>query len=237
MPKPPATVKALIFDMGRVLIGIDFAQLARRFPDVFFDVGEIIRFSAADDPAFTAFNRGEIAPGDFHRHVCGRFGRELSFADFRAVWTGIFVPLAGMQELVEELRRGGRYRLGLLSDTDPLHWEYISMAFPWIPACFPRPTLSFRERLCKPEPEIFRRAAAAVECAPEECLFIDDREDNVAGARAVGMAATRFVGVAELRRFLQTLPAPRDAAPGADGNAATHAAGNANDSTAPGEPD
>lgn len=213
---PHLAPRALIFDMGRVLIGIDFSQLARRFPDVFFDVGEIIRFSAADDPAFTAFNRGEIAPEDFHRHVCRRFGREIGFADFRKIWTGIFVPLAGMQELVEELRRDGRWRLGLLSDTDPLHWEYLSTTFPWIPTSFPRPTLSFREHLCKPEAEIFRRAAAAVECAPGECLFIDDREDNVAGARAVGMAATRFVGVAELRRFLQTLPAPGDAAPGAN---------------------
>lgn len=207
---PRPAPRAIIFDMGRVLIGIDFAQLARRFPDVFFNVGEIIRFSNADDPAFTAFNRGEMAPVDFHRHVCARFGREISFADFRAVWTGIFVPMAGMQELVEELRRIGRWRLGLLSDTDPLHWEYIGAAFPWIPASFPRPTLSFRERLCKPAPEIFRRAAAAVECAPGECLFIDDREDNVAGARATGMAAIRFTGVATLQQLLLTLPPPEN---------------------------
>lgn len=202
---PRPTPRAIIFDMGRVLIDIDFAQLARRFPNVFFDVGEIIRFSNADDPAFTAFNRGEMTPEDFHRHVCGRFGREIGFADFRAVWTGIFTPMVGMEGLVGELRRGGRWRLGLLSDTDPLHWEYICGAFPWIPASFPRPTLSFREGLCKPAPEIFRRAAAAVACAPGECLFIDDREDNVAGARAVGMAATQFTGVAALREFLQSL--------------------------------
>lgn len=198
-------IKALIFDMGRVLVDLDFSAALTRFPQARLDIGRIIRFSADDDPTFIAFERGEISPEDFHRHVCGLCGISVGFEDFCQMWTSIFREMPGMEELVREVRSAGRWRLGLLSDTDPLHWARISQQFPWIPATFTTPTLSFREKTCKPVAEIFRRAAAHAGCAPEECLFIDDRADNVAGARAVGMRGCRFTGAAALRETLNAL--------------------------------
>lgn len=200
-----SAIKALIFDMGRVLVDLDFSAAMTRFPQTQLDIGRIIRFSAADDPTFIAFERGEISPEDFHRYVCGLCGITVDFEVFRQMWTSIFREMPGMEELAGELRSAGRWRLGLLSDTDPLHWAQISQQFPWIPEIFTTPTLSFREKICKPAAEIFRRAAAHAGFAPEECLFIDDRADNVAGAQAVGMRGYRFTGTTALRETLNAL--------------------------------
>ncbi|MDR0868275.1 MAG: HAD family phosphatase [Planctomycetota bacterium] len=195
-----ATIRAVIFDLGRVLVTIDPSRAAARFPQLRLD--EIIKFSAADDPQFQAFNRGEITPEKFHVALCDQFGVALSFAEFYAAWTGIFSPMPGMRELAGELRDAGKVKLGLLSDTDPWHWEFIGREFPWIKETFLRPTLSFQTGVLKPAAAAFLRAAANVDEPPENCLFIDDRADNVAGARAVGMSAVQFRDAATLRREL-----------------------------------
>ncbi|NKB99410.1 MAG: HAD-IA family hydrolase [Pseudomonadales bacterium] len=50
--------------------------------------------------------------------------------------------------------------------------------------------ISEQEGIKKPHPEIFARAAARIDCAPEECVFVGDHPvADIDGARAVGMAA------------------------------------------------
>jgi len=54
--------------------------------------------------------------------------------------------------------------------------------------------------LAKPEAAIFQACLKVVGSKPEECLFIDDRADNVEAAQALGMRAVRFVSVEEMSR-------------------------------------
>ena len=91
--------------------------------------------------------------------------------------------------------------LGLLSDTDEIHWNYLVGTYPILNA-FPKPTLSFEVRTTKPSPEIYITAAKNVGTEPHDCLFIDDLEKNVSGARLVGMDSIHFRGMKELREEL-----------------------------------
>jgi putative hydrolase of the HAD superfamily len=59
--------------------------------------------------------------------------------------------------------------------------------------------------LRKPEPAMYRRALDILGCAPERVLFIDDREENVAGGLAAGMKAIRFTEADALRGELRSL--------------------------------
>ena len=59
--------------------------------------------------------------------------------------------------------------------------------------------------LRKPEPAIYLRALDILGCPPERVLFIDDRQENVAGGLAAGMKAIRFTGADALRAELQEL--------------------------------
>ncbi len=111
--------------------------------------------------------------------------------------------MAGMPELVAELAE--RYSLGILSDTDPLHWQYCLEQFPLL-HLFAKPTLSFQTGLLKPDPQCYSLAAHNTAGTPvESCLFIDDREENVIGARKAGMKALQFTDLASLRRDLNNL--------------------------------
>ena len=59
--------------------------------------------------------------------------------------------------------------------------------------------------LRKPEPAIYRRALDILGCPPQRILFIDDREENVAGAAAAGIKAIQFTGAEALRRELDKI--------------------------------
>lgn len=55
----------------------------------------------------------------------------------------------------------------------------------------------------KPAPAFFERLLAEIGQSPRDCLLVDDREDNCAGARAAGMRAHRFTTAADLRARLR----------------------------------
>jgi glucose-1-phosphatase len=204
-PNPPrGPVQAVIFDLGRVLVGLDFSRgLPGRLAGGSGPVTDAALQRALSDPLFADFSTGRIPPEEFHRRMEARFRLGLGFEEFRRQWCDIFLPSPGMEALVRELA-GRRVPLGLLSDTDPLHWAFELAENPWL-GLIPRPTLSFEIGLLKPAPEGYRLAARNAGAPVEACLFVDDLERNVEGARAVGMQALRFTGVDPLRETLREL--------------------------------
>jgi putative hydrolase of the HAD superfamily len=193
------TPKAIIFDIGRVLIPIHsgggkFVRLMRMIgvePEAAFHV-------FWREPEIESHMRGRIDSREFYRQSRERFRLSLGFAAFVEAWCDIFLPDPAMANLFNRLAESGRFRLGLLSDTDPLHWDWLRRSFPWLDRA-ERPTLSHLTGFLKPEPGAFRQAAA--DCGQEQledCLFIDDLPANVQAARSLGMAALLFTGAGKL---------------------------------------
>ena len=63
--------------------------------------------------------------------------------------------------------------------------------------------------VAKPDPEVFRLACRLVDATPEECLFVDDRSENIDAARAIGLEAHLFSDAAALAELLGTCAVPR----------------------------
>lgn len=196
-------IRAVIFDLGRVLVGLDLER------GLF---GRLARLAAAEgadpvtgayaDSLYVDYATGRIPPAEFHRRLCARAGLELDYEQFVAAWCDVFVPMPEMRPLLEAV--AARWPVGLLSDTDPLHWAHQRRRMPWL-ACIRQPCLSFELGALKPDPACYRAAARSVGQPEAACLFIDDLERNVAGARAAGMQALRFEDPAGLRRRLLQL--------------------------------
>jgi HAD superfamily hydrolase (TIGR01509 family) len=148
---------------------------------------------------YQGFATGQLTPGEFYQESCRILDLTLSPEEFSRGWCDIFFPMEGMEQLFREVK--ARHPVGLLSDTDPLHWDYLLANFPWL-KLVERPTLSFRIGHTKPAPECYQEAVRSLGFEPAACLFVDDLEKNVAGARRVGMEAVRFSGVENLRREL-----------------------------------
>lgn len=193
-------IKAVIFDLGRVLVDIDNNLLVGKlFKGLDIRDKEKMIRRTMSDPAMVEFNSGRMTSQEFHCCMCESYGLKLDFLAFTELWCQIFCTMEGMEELVAKV--APHITVGLLSDTDPIHWNFICGRWPWI-ATIENPTLSYQIGSMKPGPAIFRTAARNVKTPPTQCLFVDDLQDNVNGARAIGMHAIRFENVESLRRNL-----------------------------------
>jgi len=149
----------------------------------------------------TRFESGEIEPGDFVREISGHLKLKIGDADFREIWSSIFLPVPLIPEAM--LRGIARnYRLVLVSNTNAIHFEFILENYPLL-RHFHALVLSYEAGAMKPLPPIYRKAIEAAGCRPEECFFTDDIEAYVEGARAEGMDAVRFQSAAQIETELR----------------------------------
>jgi putative hydrolase of the HAD superfamily len=127
---------------------------------------------------------------------------------FREFHIDALTPFPRMEGVVRELRRRG-FSLYLLSNTSLRYYRFKHFV-PFIED-FQGVLLSAHELLLKPDPAIYRRFCEKFSLRPEECLFIDDRQANIDGALAVGMAGYCFQDgdTERLGTFLATLPEPK----------------------------
>lgn len=70
--------------------------------------------------------------------------------------------------------------------------------------------VSAEEGVSKPDPAIYRAAAERLRTAPERCVFVDDKDRNVEGARAVGMHGVLFTSSKRLIADLDEILGPQD---------------------------
>lgn len=201
----PHGIQAVIFDLGRVLVQLDFSRgLLHELTgcEASGHEADVLIERLGSNPFFTEYCAGRLAPEAFHERLMEWTGRTMPFASFARSWCDIFSMDTQMEALLREVMQSSR--TGLLSDTDPLHWHHLRSTYP-ILARIARPTLSYEVGTTKPDPAIYQVAAENVGVDPSACFFIDDREVNVEGARSVGMRATRFVDAQTLRAELRAL--------------------------------
>ena len=106
-------------------------------------------------------------------------------------------PIAGSWALIDGLQTAGR-PLYAITNFAAETWPHALDVHPRLGSAFRDVVVSGQERMVKPQPEIYRLLLARNGLAAESCLFIDDNADNVAGARAIGMAAHHFTSPAAL---------------------------------------
>jgi HAD superfamily hydrolase (TIGR01509 family) len=119
-----------------------------------------------------------------------------------------FAPVAETIGLAHALADEG-WSLALASNTNPIDFEAIRSAYPDALAPFgDRLFLSHEMGLMKPDPRYYTAIAERLGVSPGACAFIDDRADNVAAARAVGMRAIRYETPERLAAALEPLVGP-----------------------------
>lgn len=194
-------VKAVIFDLGKVIIPFDFT---RGYQGLEKHCG----FPAADIPKRLSttdlvrrFESGLVEPEDFFAQLTAMLELRIGYDAFCEIWSSIFLPDPLIPEsMLEGLRR--RFRLILLSNTNAIHFRMLEKAYP-ILRHFDDRVLSFEVRAMKPAPAVYREAIARAHCQPEECFFTDDVADYVAAAQREGIDAVQFQSLAQLEQELR----------------------------------
>jgi putative hydrolase of the HAD superfamily len=195
-------IKAVVFDLGNVLVNYDVEKAARRFSAASgLSTREIWKrfFLSKFEQAYT---RGEISTREFHRIACKTLGVFIPLSTFRRYWNDIFWENPGMEKLLVRIKE--HYPLYLISNTNALHYTYIRKHFKLL-GHFRRRFPSHEVGARKPDLKIYRRVLKMIKLKPQETVFIDDMKSFIAGARKAGMRAIRFKGRARLVRDLRRL--------------------------------
>jgi putative hydrolase of the HAD superfamily len=204
------TLEALVFDLGGVLIDIDFGRaFAAWGAAAGVAAGAMAARFSVDEP-YCAHERGEIDERAYFAHLRRALAIELPDADLRAGWHAIIgQPLPGIEAVVRELAQ--RFPLYVFSNTNITHVAHFTPRLRPLLAHFRHVFTSCELGRRKPEPEAFARLAQRIGKAPARLAFFDDVEENVAGARGAGLLAYRVRSAAEIRTISAGLPAANTA--------------------------
>jgi putative hydrolase of the HAD superfamily len=197
----PFVVRALILDLGGVFIGLDPERPMSRFCQTFKAVSpeDLVRVFRDTDLRYR-YETGRIGTQAFYEEVKRKLSCNFSLAFFEALWVDMFYPIQPMIDLLPAINR--RYRLVLLSNTNPLHMDYCRRHFD-IFGYFHDLVLSYQVGAAKPEETAYRIVLERNDLTPEECLFIDDTPENARAAAGLGIDAFVFEGVDSFRRWGQ----------------------------------
>ena len=202
MTRSGAAPEAVIFDFGNVLCTFDNRRiLAGLAPLCGLPPEELARRIAGSDLP-RAYESGEIGSAAFLAGLSGLCGYAFPEAAFLRAFTDIFTPIEGTWRLVRALNP--RFKLGLLSNTNPWHFEHsirTTAVFPLFDAV----TLSYEVGVMKPDPRIYADAARKLGLPPGACVFIDDIPAFAQGARTFGMQGITYTGPEALRTHLRAL--------------------------------
>lgn len=193
-----ARPKGVIFDIGRVIVALNlnraFAPLAAGIRD---NGGSAQHLSPEDvwkmicqDERWPDWQEGRLSPQEWHEHLMRRLKLSLTYAQFREAWNLVLDPQTILSdELFAKL--SGRCRLALLSNTDPLHVEALEERFTF-GRHFPVRIYSCRVGASKPSSAIYQAALERLGISAFEGLYVDDIQQFVDAARALGLDAIRF---------------------------------------------
>ena len=180
-----------IFDLGNVVVKLDYRRvIANICADASLGGAELV--ALLEQPGgYRDLERGKLSFSDLHRWLSERAGYHGDLERLRAIWTDFFAgPIPGIENVLERVRR--EYRLAYLSNSNEVHAESIPRVFahlfrPGEPFIF-----SHEQGCAKPDALIFTRALEILDTQPSRCLYVDDLQENVDAAAAVGMNAFLF---------------------------------------------
>jgi len=195
-PPPDSPPRAVIFDIGRVIIRVDLSSWSGTLGGPAAKSHLQILRELEADPRWPDWQEGRMNARGWHAHVCEKFQLPLDFEQFCSAWNGVLDPGTILPDILFE-RLAAKCRLALLSNTDPIHVAHIEAAFPFV-RHFPARVYSCRVGSSKPAPVIYHRALREVDALPEETIFIDDLYENALAAASVGMAGFHFTSAEDL---------------------------------------
>ena len=194
-------IEILLFDIGGVVIDIDFERSFKKWSTHSGVPVESIKSGFSHGQVYEQHERGGIGSIEFYRHVTDRLEMELSFEQFKEGWNEILVaPFPQTIGLLHKL--ANRIPLYMLSNSNPMHKEHWEKNFADELEPFNQIFVSSDLGYRKPEADAYLHVVEALNTSPEKIVFFDDLADNVEAARAVGMQAVQVRSPADITSFV-----------------------------------
>lgn len=192
--EPVSERRVLLLDVMGTLVRDPFYDAVPRFFGTTLD--ELI--AAKHPTAWAQFEHGRIDEDELARQFF-LDGRAVDLAGLKGAMAAAYDWLPGVEDVLRDLCAAG-VEMHTLSNY-PAWYRLIEDRL--VLTRYVRWTLvSCLTGLRKPAAAAFRHAVAALGVTPAQVVFVDDRADNCAGARACGIASIQFENADSLRRDL-----------------------------------
>lgn len=203
-PVPTGDVKALLFDLGGVLVEFDFGRCFTSWANSAGSTVGAIASRFSFDAAYGEHERGRIDAGEYFVHLRHVLDLDLTHEQMLDGWNGIFIgPIAGVEDLLVEAK--ARVPLYAFSNTNPSHQSVWAPQFGRELSVFERVFVSSELGQRKPDRAAFELVASEIGEEFGDIIFFDDTFENVEGARAVGMHAVHVTTTDSVRDALDAL--------------------------------
>lgn len=193
------TIKAVLFDLGNVLVELDGPPIKSEWLDSSVTPEESWR-RWTSSLFVEKYEKGLISAPEFVEGVIGEQGIRVGAAEFVehfTLWPKALFP--GVLEMLADLR--SRYTLALYSNTNDMHWPRM-MDEMQLDGKFDHYFASFQIGMYKPDVKSFVYVADKMELEPDKILFLDDNPANVAGAREAGLVGEQVFGIEQVKAAL-----------------------------------
>ena len=185
-------IKNVVLDMGNVLLDFRPEYVMDQFCSS-EEEKDVIRRELFEGPEWPLGDRGDIKDKDRYDLVKVRVPEKYHEAlkNCALHWDICMDPLEGAKEFCETVKEKG-YKIFVLSNASDLFYVYFPKFLPL--DFFDGVFVSSDYLMLKPDVEIYKTFLNKYGLKGEECLFIDDRQDNIEGAGKAGLNTFRFEG-------------------------------------------
>lgn len=196
----PTNFNAIIFDLGGVILNIDYHRTIRAFKALGMSDFDHHFTQLKQEHLFDLHETGHISDADFRHGLRPHLLPDVTDADIDAAWNAMLLDLPA-QRLNLLMKLKNQHRTFLLSNTNAIHINEFHRQLRAVHGLmdlndhFERVYLSYQMGLRKPDPAIFLRVCDENGLSPETTLFIDDSPQHVEGAKKAGLMAVHLKGV------------------------------------------
>ena len=201
-------VEALLFDLGNVILDIDFKRTTTRWAEYAgCDAKTLWKRYRPGDPSYQQHERGQIDDAGYFAALREMLEIDITDAQFLDGWNATFGgPIAGVEEWIAPACAA--LPSYVFSNTNPAHEKHFRVVYRDLLKPFRTVFTSSEIGKRKPDREAFDHVVQAMGVAPERVLFFDDVIANVEGARAAGLQAVHVRSNADTLDALRPIIKP-----------------------------
>jgi glucose-1-phosphatase len=201
----PGSADALLFDLGRVVLDIDFKKtLACWAGHAGCEPAHLAGWFTSRDEIYRRHEKGEISDAEFFAALRTALGIGISDTHFLEGWNAIFAgEVPGIAPLLA--RAAKCVPLYAFSNTNAAHVEHFSAAYAGVLGHFRELFLSSAIGLRKPDAEAYDHVVKAIGAPAERIVFFDDLVENIEGARARGLTAVHVTSSEDVAEAMAAL--------------------------------
>ncbi len=200
----PGAADALLFDLGRVVLNIDFSKAVACWATHAGCAPSDIATRFVRGEAYQQHEVGKISDADYFATLRELLGIRISDAQFLEGWNAIFAgEMPGIAPLLR--RAADRLPLYAFSNTNRPHVEHFSVNYAELLGHFREIYLSSTIGLRKPDQAAYDHVVGAIGVPASRIVFFDDLAANIEGARACGLMAVHVTTSADVAEALTAL--------------------------------